>query len=279
LAVGISKGDEQGGYQLWDIATGSMRATLSRQTGAVFALCFSPDGRLLATGERDGTVRVWDAAGVARAMPGLDRHRIWQLAFSPDGQTLACGTYWSVTLWDVGTGRPRGPITGRAPLAFAPDGRTLAAVRTDGPGVRLWDVGTGAPHAAPPGEAPPLQSLVLREASGVLAYAPDWGTLVTGQGGRTAFLWDVAGPRRVTLAGHEEMINAAAFAPDGRTVATASNDRTVKVWDAATGKLRATLRGHEGAVYVVAFSPDGRWLASGGFDQTVRLWELAPGTP
>jgi WD40 repeat protein len=280
LAIGISNGDSRGEFQLWDVTPGGMRAIHSMQIGAVTALCFSRDGRLLATGNRDGTMRVWDVASGARqtVMQRSDPpRRIVQLAFSPDSQTLAGGSHWAVALWDVATGRERVPLPGRPPLTFSPDGKTLATARTNGPGVQLWDVDTGKRRAVHWGESPSMDSLDLSQAPQVLAYSRDWSTLATGEYARTIFLWDVARlKRQATLAGHEEILNSLVFAPDGRTVATASNDRTVKWWEVTTGRLRATFEGHTGAVYDVAFSPDGQRLASGGFDQTVRLWDLDP---
>jgi WD40 repeat protein len=278
LAIGLSKGELQGEFQLWDMAPGRMHMRLSRQLGAVTALCFSPDGRLLATGSRDGTSQVWDVASGTHqtVMQRSDLlRRVFQLAFAADSKTLAGGSMWAVTLWDVATGRERVPIPGQTPLAFAPDGQTLATVRTDRPGVQLWDVATGKPHVFQGGEGPALPTLDLSCTPQVLAYSRDGSTLATGEYARTIFLWDVARQQqRATLAGHEDRLNALVFAPDGRTLATASNDRTVKWWEVTTGRLLATLEGHTGAVYDVAFSPDGQWLASGGFDQTVCLWDL-----
>jgi hypothetical protein len=278
LAIGTSKGNVQGECQIWDVASGQMRATSSRQMRAVSALCFSPDGCLLALADCDGRVQMWDVAGDAgpSALPRLDAHRALQLAFSSDGKTLAGGSNWAVTLWDVATGRERQSIPAGAPLAFSPDGKTLATLRKSGPGVQLWDVDTGRAHDGHRDAAPSLQSLDVRSTPEVLAYAPDWSALATGEFGRTAYVWDVARQeQRATLEGHEGTVTLAAFAPDSRTVATASEDRTIRLWDAATGRLRATLEGHTGAIHAVAFSPDGKLLASGGFDQTVRVWDLA----
>jgi RNA polymerase sigma factor (sigma-70 family) len=105
---------------------------------------FSPDGRLIATGGRDGSARLWDVASgqQLRQMPG---HLGWvmSVAFSPDGRTLAVGSWRSVRLWEVATGKERRRLAGHegdvSALAFAPDGRTLASGASDTTAL-VWDL-------------------------------------------------------------------------------------------------------------------------------------------
>ena len=104
--------------------------------GIVRALAFSPDGRILATGD-DTVVRLHDVATSQPIGPALHHHdHVEALAFSPDGRTLAAGfTDATARLWDVATSRPVGPPLPHhrriGALAFSPDGRTLAAGDND----------------------------------------------------------------------------------------------------------------------------------------------------
>jgi WD40 repeat protein len=280
LATAVNGWQQPGRCLLWDVAAGQVRTAFPEQIDPVTALCFAPDGHVLALGSAEGTIKLWDVArGAERTVLRADRHRVWQLAFSPDGKTLAEGSFWEVNLWDAANSRGRVPLAGRAPLAFSRDGKALAAARIDAPGVQLWDVATTRVRTPLPGEPPSMQSLDLslapEDGNRILAYAPDWRTLATGYGSRTVSLWDVQRQQiRATLAGHEEVVTLAVFAPDSRTLATTGHDRTIRLWDVATGRLQAILAGHAGSVHDMAFSPDGQRLASGGFDKMIRIWDL-----
>ena len=80
---------------------------------------------------------------------------------------------------------------------------------------------------------------------------------------------------RLTLAGHQHLLNHAAYSADGSRIVTASADNTARVWDAATGKEIAVLRGHPKAVKSAAFSRDGSRIVTGSVDQTARIWDVA----
>ncbi|MEO3923330.1 helix-turn-helix domain-containing protein [Micromonosporaceae bacterium B7E4] len=274
--------------RLWDPSTGvPIGSPLTVPSGFAGALDFSPDGRLLAVGGRDGTVRLWTvtAAGVATPFgPPWRAHDllIESLDFSPDGRTLATGSDDNrVRLWDLTD--PTAPRLRSTPATFAsyvytvrfsPDGRLLAAGSTDKT-ARLVDV-----------TDPDRPVDVAKELVGPdhyvmsLAFSPDGRTLAMGSADKTITLWDIRDPGAPTRAGPvldgpTNYVYSLAFSPDGRTLAASITDGTVWLWDMAKERpsVAATLTEPHGALYSVAFSPDGRTLAAGGRDRTAWLWK------
>jgi WD40 repeat protein len=274
------------------LGNGALSTPLTGHTNFVEAVAYSLDGRTLASGSADRTVRLWNVADPAHpALLGqpLTGHTsaVTAVAFSPIGHTVATGSYDdTVRLWNVADpahSTPWGqPLTGHTDtvfaVAFSPDGRTLASASADQT-VRLWNV-TDPAHPALLGT--PLTGHT-QPVFGV-AFSPDGRTLASGSFDQTVRLWNVTDPVHPTLlgqplTGHSDHVTAVAFSPDGHTLASGSSDRTVRLWNvtdpAHPTPLGPPLTGHTNLIFAVAFSPDGRTLASGSYDQTVRLWNVA----
>ena len=241
--------------------------TLTGHSDSVTSVAFSPDGRTLASGSRDDTIRLWDVA-TRRSIATLTGY---SPVFSPDGRTLAAGSNNNtIKLWDVATGRSIATLTGYSPV-FSPDGRTLAAGSNNNT-IKLWDVATGREIATLTGQSESVYSI---------AFSPDGKTLASGSGSfdGTIQVWDIATGRRIaTLEGHSTTfrytdVNSLAFSRDGKILASGSADNTIKLWDVATRREMATLTGHSDGVNSVAFSPDGKTLVSGSDDNTIKLWQ------
>ena len=118
-------------------------ATLTGHSDPVYSVAFSPDGRTLASGSYDNTIKLWDVQS-QREIATLTGHSdpVYSVAFSPDGRTLASGTWdKTIKLWDVQSQRQIATLTGHSndvmSVAFSPDGRMLASGSRDKT-IKLW---------------------------------------------------------------------------------------------------------------------------------------------
>jgi RNA polymerase sigma factor (sigma-70 family) len=181
-----------GGARVFDTQTGDLIHSFTGHKSLAYSVCFSPDGKTLATGgdSLDREIYLWNLpADKANRLvePGILeglKGSAWCVTFSPDGKTLAgSDTEGGVRLWDVATGKEKAALPDNAGycslVAFTRNGRLLLGVgRVEQDGkksgeVRVWDLKTNK------------LLLKLENTSESAAFSPDDRTLsvlVRGEG-------------------------------------------------------------------------------------------------
>ncbi|NMF61475.1 AAA-like domain-containing protein [Brasilonema octagenarum] len=276
--------------------------------GGALGVDLSKDGKWIATGGIDRTVRLWKRDGtLVHILP--HNATIYGVQFSPDSQRVAAaGLDGVVRLWSV-DGTPLATMKGHTAtvwqVSFSPDGQIIASASGDQT-IKLWKLdGTliktlkGHKAAAwrlafsPDGEIMAscsvdgtikfwsregnlIRTIPVSKASvWAIAFSPDGQTLVTGSGDKLVRLWSREGKLLKTFVGHTAEVYQVVFSPQGQTIASASADKTVKLWW-PDGTLRRTLLGHRSPIQPIALSSDGQMIVSGSEDGTVKLWKDSP---
>ena len=272
------------------LAEQQQQGMLPADPSTVFAVAFSPSGRLLASADGDGTVRLWNPAtsrAVRAPLHASAQNGVHGVAFSRDGRLLASADGdGTVRLWNLATSRPVATFHvtsakyGVRAVAFSHDDRLLAIGSGDGT-VRLWDPATSRRVAT-------FHVTSAKYGVSAVAFSPD-GTLLAIGGGddkvrlRNPATGQPVGKTLQTGSGPLGGAPTVAFSPDGTLLAIGGGDGTVRLWNPATGqpvgKTLQTGSGGCSGVSGVAFSPDGTLLASADSLGVIRLWNPATSQP
>jgi WD40 repeat protein len=250
------------------------RLTLTGHRGEVYAVAFSPNGRELASGAQDGTIKFWDpVSGQELATVLAHTSCVNTLAHSPDGKTLASGSCdHTIKIWDATTHQHLDTLEGNSGelhcVAFAPSRSDLLASCGNGPNVSLWDLTTREVIQTLDTQQHTVPSLAWRSDGKALFLA--------GQGsdgvGSSMFEWDLV--KNQSIAKYPYSASSVASPSHGAGVCFGLNEGDLRINSERTSELRR-LPAHIGHVFSLAFQPGQNCLASGGEDRTIRVWDIS----
>lgn len=269
--------------QLWGVHTRQSVGQPLRHQSAFGLAHFMDDGKRLLTGDRAGTVRIWQLPNDPLTRPIRSQAgNAWvsSVAVSQTGQTAAIGRVsGEAVLWNLKTGQTLGlPMKHQRAvwdIAFTPDGQNVVTGSHDAT-VRMWNATTGEPVGEP----------IVHDGSRMVwavAVSPDGSTLATGTGSggigaagdNSLRFFDLKSRERIgDPIAFPEGVRDIAFNADGTLLATACQNGTVRLWNSETHKPVGEPLQHSRDVRAVAFSHDGKLLATGSEDGTGRLWNV-----
>ena len=269
--------------QLWNLSTPhGTKKLLAGHKDEVYGVAFSPDGRMVASSDREGKVLIHDPSSGKIIHRLLGHHKmVYQVAFSPDSRLLAsAGWDGSCIIWSTKTAKALQSISQKGKklnsVSFSPDGKTLATAANDGM-VILWDW------------KKKKKRMEIQASKGQvfsIAFSPNGRLLASAGDDKTIKIWKLGnGQLAQSLTGHKDGILSVVFSSDGKWLLSAGYDKTARLWRVGNGigpvdgRLVLTMGGHRDFVFCAAFSPDSKSIVTSGWGKTIRIWSLKTGRP
>lgn len=254
----------------WSLKTDAAGEVLRYHAGAVNAVAFLQDGRMITAGA-DARLAVW-TAGRPQPDQVLEGHTgpVVALAVAPGGSTLASASWdHSVRLWSLAGGASR-EFEGHAQnvngVAFAPDGMSLVSVGYDR-ALCIWRLPEGRP-----------EMVQLPAPLNAVAIAPGGEIVAAGADGKLRMLTADGEPAGEVAAGSAPIV-AMALSDDGTLIAAAGIGGTVAIVERKSRSVLRTLVGPGFPVWSVVFLHDAETLVTGGADGKIRRWNVHTGEP
>ncbi|MBI1840809.1 MAG: protein kinase [Verrucomicrobia bacterium] len=260
----------------WNAATGEVVGSPFRHPDGIFSMTLHPGGRLLATGCRDGAVRLWDwrESRLVQTFMHETNQGVTELSFHPAGdRLLSASDDRTAAVWDVGSGirlltlRHQDDLLGGR---YAPDGARIITCSSDNT-ARIWDASTGELLAQPLRHAQRVRSA---------AFSPDGARAATASFDTTAQVWQIGDTRLAPLQSptvSEGEMTCGEFSPSERFYVAGTRSGMARVWDADQARSHHGEMAHPAAVRAALFSRSGDQVFTACDDGRVRRWDWQAG--
>lgn len=229
----LVSGSGDGTARVWEVLTGKEVSRMTHEDGVapssiifsreVLCVDFSPDGKFIVSGSRDGTARVWEVSTGEEVSRMIHSGFVISVTFSPAGKYVASGgDDGTVRVWELTSGREVANMihdSGVTSIDFSPDGKYVVSGSYDG-SARVWDVKNG------------MEIARTTQNDGVLsvAFSPDGNYVASGGWDGTVRVWETLTGKEVIRVLHQGKIIFADFRPDGKFILSVSFDGSARVW-------------------------------------------------
>ena len=258
--------------RVWDLVRATERPSMRSLRGGVCALAAHPTGKLVVSGNGDGSITVWNLErGREKFTLESDDGYIGACAVSANGQFVVAATPENLTVWDLKSRKRSLTLkghTGRVlACAVTSDSLRIVSASVD-KSLKVWDAVTGAVQLTLSGHSGEVRAC---------AVTPDGKRVVSASDDKTLKIWDISVVEDKPSPGieHVDTVRTCGFTSDGKLALSAAADKTIKLWDLETAQVRLTLQtGSSQARCVI--SSDNSFIVSAGY-KNIRLWNVATG--
>ena len=287
---------------IMDSKTNTSKHILKGHEDYIGCLSYSPDSRIIASGSKDQTIRLWDVK-TGKHIRTLTGHEsdITELSFSPDGSTLiSVSRDMTINFWDITSGELKLPLAIQGVITdkiepkekikgtfFSPEKNILVTADEFGT-LHLWNTTNGIlKHTFSDNNQENKNTGSVKWVENVL-FSPDGKLVLSLVNDYEIRLWNLESGKRIRFYGNVRSIsNKASFSPDGKTLATGDGRGVIQIWDIESGKntknvsnissnfciMAGLLSYREYDTYNMMFTQNGEKFINTELIGTIHVWD------
>lgn len=244
--------------------------TLQGNGGKVNTLQFSPDNKILLSGNQDGSIKSWDATNSFKQISSVNpiKESITNISFSLDGKEVGISSYKSFFVYSAPTlkklkTKKKAHTTFVRCANFSKSGQYIVSTSWRDNTLVIWKRATLKIEKVLPETVWSDYAIFINDDKQIVSINHE----------NTIKVWDVAsGNLMQTFAGHTDWVYGILISPDGKYLLSGSLDNTIKKWGLTTGKIVQTIEAHKNGITWLASSADGKYFISSSLDKTAKLW-------